>query len=593
MRLVNAETLELCEFIGSYVPPYAILSHTWGHGEVSLQDMLNGNPTAKEGYDKIKRCCEIAVLDGFKYAWIDTCCIDKTSSAELSEAINSMYRWYQESRVCYVILSDVLSEEERYHKTSSFRKSRWFTRGWTLQELIAPSSVIFYGKDWREIGTKSSLHDLIIEITHIHKDMLLGTKHLGQFSIAQKMSWASGRETTRSEDIAYCLMGIFNVNMPLLYGEGEKAFLRLQEQILNSSNDDSILAWKTPINEGVHGRSSCLAASPAAFAEAGNIISGSMKPQLHSMYGFSKSGHSVITNAGLYIELEALQEEENASSICIVLRCQYEEHESRVGIKLHKYAFRQAYVRVESHRLEFMTKEELQRRRGSIIPIYIEVDNELASRGTGKVSLFACDVETRGLRQNTISFMGMSPGEKCSDASAPTFCWITEKGKQITTLRFHDGRTDLLFEVILCHPHTGYRSKRPGILGIAMIRQLKNPEMATWPTYWSEKWEPSDRVNWHDSTGKIRIKLAIRPHGDGQRELTIEASSDESTAKDNDTKIADTTQSRIKARTYEVEQTFKLSIDWDAPGEDGCYEPISLATMTSLQAREIGIAVTE
>jgi hypothetical protein len=294
--------------------------------------MLSGNATAKQGYEKIKRCCETAISDGFKYAWVDTCCIDKTSSAELSEAINSMYRWYQESLVCYVILSDVPSDEECYHEISSFRKSRWFTRGWTLQELISPSSVIFYGNDWKEIGTKSSLHNLISEITRIHRDILLGTKHLSQFSVAQKMSWASHRETTRSEDVAYCLMGIFNVNMPLLYGEGKMAFLRLQEQILNSSNDDSILAWTTP---GLY-ESSCLAGTPAAFANAGNIGSGYMRPQLPPTYGSSMSSHSIITNNGLYIELEALQEEENGASIRVILRCRDQNRGCRVGIRLHK-----------------------------------------------------------------------------------------------------------------------------------------------------------------------------------------------------------------------------------------------------------------
>jgi hypothetical protein len=589
MRLIDAETLELHEFIDSYIPQYTILSHTWGRDEVSLHDMLSGNANVKEGYEKIKRCCETAISDGFKYAWVDTCCIDKASSTELSEAINSMYRWYQESQVCYVILSDVPSDENCYHEISSFRRSRWFTRGWTLQELIAPSSVIFYGKDWKEIGTKSSLHNLIIEITCIHRDILLGTKYLGQFGIAQKMSWASRRETTRSEDIAYCLMGIFNVNMPLLYGEGEKAFLRLQEQIVNSSNDDSILAWTTATDN----RSSCLAATPAAFAGAGNIISGSMRPQLPPTYGFSGSSHSVITNEGLYIQLEAIQEKENASSIRAVLRCRDQNRGCRVGIRLHKYAFRQAYVRVETSKLDFMTAEELQQRHGSTIPIYIEVDNELASIINDKSSLFACYVETRGLKENAISFVDMSPGVKCLDAPAPTFCWINLRGKNLTTLRFHDRSTDSHFLVILGHPNTGYRSKRPGALGVATIRQLQRTEKFSWPERLDPEWKNPDRMNWHDPTRKIWIKVAIRPHGNSRRELKLEVLRDESTVKHGDVKTADTNESQIEAKTYEVAQTFKVSIDWDMLGDASCYEPISLAKTTRSQVLETSIASTE
>jgi hypothetical protein len=150
--------------------------------------MMNGNTSNKKGYDKIKRCCEVALSDGFKYAWIDTCCIDKTSSSELSEAINSMYRWYKTAAVCYVILSDVPSDEDYHLQSSAFRTSRWFTRGWTLQELIAPACVVFYGIDWKEIGTKASLRDLISEITQIHIGILSGDKRLNSFSIAQKMS---------------------------------------------------------------------------------------------------------------------------------------------------------------------------------------------------------------------------------------------------------------------------------------------------------------------------------------------------------------------------------------------------------------------
>ena len=164
----------------------------------------------------------MAAADGFHYIWIDTCCIDKASSAELSEAINSTYRWYHESGVCYAYLADVPPNAV----DNEFAKSRWFTRGWTLQELIAPLTVIFLNKEWQKIGIKSSRQRIISEVTGIPANILLGGD-LERASIAQKISWASKREITRIEDIAYCLMGIFSINMPMLYGEGERVFIRL------------------------------------------------------------------------------------------------------------------------------------------------------------------------------------------------------------------------------------------------------------------------------------------------------------------------------------------------------------------------------
>jgi len=215
MRLLDTKTLKLYEFFGSNIPPYAILSHTWGDGEVSFQEMQSGDAGSKAGYEKVKRCCEIAAAGGFQYAWVDTCCIDKTSSSELSEAINSMYLWYKDSGVCYAYLSDVpsidLQAVQEIRGSVPFRQSRWFTRGWTLQELLAPDELVFYAQDWTKIGPRSSLESLIKEITRIPLPEWRGA------CVAQIMSWASGRETTRSEDAAYCLMGLFGVNMPLLY----------------------------------------------------------------------------------------------------------------------------------------------------------------------------------------------------------------------------------------------------------------------------------------------------------------------------------------------------------------------------------------
>jgi hypothetical protein len=178
--------------------------------------------------------------------WIDTCCIDKTSSAELSEAINSMYMWYQNSQVCYAYLSDVDNlAPEGLGVFPSFRHSKWWSRGWTLQELLAPKFVEFYARDWTEIGTKSSMQEIVQQVARIGNINATGQ------CVAEKMSWASHRETTRIEDEAYCLMGIFGINMPLLYGEGEKALFRLQSEIWAQTGDESIFAWEHPSMESV------------------------------------------------------------------------------------------------------------------------------------------------------------------------------------------------------------------------------------------------------------------------------------------------------------------------------------------------------
>ncbi|KAK3934665.1 heterokaryon incompatibility protein-domain-containing protein, partial [Diplogelasinospora grovesii] len=275
MRLINAITLTMHTF-GGRPPPYAILSHTWGQEEVSFQDFQLGPEHfgRLRGYAKIEGCCRQARKDGYEWVWVDTCCIDKSSSAELSEAINSMYKWYQGSDVCYVYLADMprlkWNTEQR-----NFLTCRWFTRGWTLQELIAPRHVDFYAEDWSRIGTRLSLAKPIHYRTGIPVEVLRG-KPPSACLACQKMSWAAHRETSRKEDMAYCLMGIFEVNMPLLYGEGgDEAFRRLQEEILKRSEDLSLLAWSSAhfpnddpeVEMQRSSKNSFLAASPADFSE--------------------------------------------------------------------------------------------------------------------------------------------------------------------------------------------------------------------------------------------------------------------------------------------------------------------------------------
>ncbi|KAI5460550.1 hypothetical protein BGZ63DRAFT_340141, partial [Mariannaea sp. PMI_226] len=185
---------------------------------------------------------------GYEYIWIDTCCIDKTSSAELSEAINSMYKWYNEADICYAYLADASPAgiEDPSTPNSTFRQSRWFTRGWTLQELIASRQVEFFARDWTYLGAKNgdiSFTKLLNEITGIQLEVLTGEMSPQDVSIGSRMHWAADRQTTRVEDIAYCLLGIFNVNIPLLYGEGKRSFIRLQEAILSREEDQSLFAW--------------------------------------------------------------------------------------------------------------------------------------------------------------------------------------------------------------------------------------------------------------------------------------------------------------------------------------------------------------
>ena len=192
---------------------------------------------------KIRKACAVARAGGYRYIWIDSCCIDKTSSSELSEAINSMYAWYGGADTCYAYLADVPSAEVPVTKDSPFSRSRWFTRGWTLQELIAPIELKFLSKDWELIGTKYDLAEVLEEITGISKEALLHEMALDGFSVAQRLSWASMRQTERKEDQAYSLMGIFDIYMPTLYGEGERALRRLQEEIMRRTPDQSLFAW--------------------------------------------------------------------------------------------------------------------------------------------------------------------------------------------------------------------------------------------------------------------------------------------------------------------------------------------------------------
>lgn len=285
MRLLNTTRLEFQEVLSTGLlrnMEYAILSHRWGDEEVSYEEFVLAQqvdehpdwwPSSvqgqrvkeKAGYTKITDFCSVAKKQyNLDWCWVDTCCIDKRSSAELSEAINSMWKWYEYSSACFVYMSDVKPApdplaSENDHAWSTFRDSSWLTRCWTLQELLAPRFLCFFTRDWVEFGrmNRGSVHpyraaelrDRLVQetarATRIPEPFLTHSSHrwLPGQSIAQRMNLAAGRRATRIEDVAYSLLGLFDINMPLLYGEGHKAFLRLQHEILRQTHDSSIFAW--------------------------------------------------------------------------------------------------------------------------------------------------------------------------------------------------------------------------------------------------------------------------------------------------------------------------------------------------------------
>jgi hypothetical protein len=253
---------------------------------------------AKKGYAKIENSCKRAAEDGLSYIWADTACIDKSSSAELDEAIRSMFRWYNDAAICYAYLSDLDFDPAHNISSDHFRRAfescRWFTRGWTPQELIAPLDVLFFDKEWKYVTSRLQHARYISVITGISHRLLRWPAHpheaetsrisrtghlsrkelrncLDDYSAAQRISWASSRRTTRVEDRAYSLFGLLNVHMPVVYGEGENAFIRLQETILSLTRDDSVLAWDTSSGDESR-RCPLFATSPSEFSGSGNII---------------------------------------------------------------------------------------------------------------------------------------------------------------------------------------------------------------------------------------------------------------------------------------------------------------------------------
>ncbi|KAF2117895.1 heterokaryon incompatibility protein-domain-containing protein [Lophiotrema nucula] len=306
MRLLNATTRSVHDFQSSDdIPDFAILSHTWGEEECTLQMMDDPKVVRRKGYEKIKLSCSQALRDGLQWVWVDTCCIDKSSTAELSEAINSMFRWYRNAKVCYAYLSDI-------GDISELPISRWFTRVWTLQELIAPRNMRFYDSAWRCIGTKTELAAMLSQTSGIDHFVLTSGKYK-HIQIATKMSWAAKRKTTRIEDQSYCLLGI-----------SAKAFVRLQEEIMKTSDDQSLFAWG-------------LTERPRTLQQFLNEWASTDITDMHGLFADSPSDfvlsdrikvlenpHTVVppivSNNGVRIELQVLQDgtTQFAALICTV-----------------------------------------------------------------------------------------------------------------------------------------------------------------------------------------------------------------------------------------------------------------------------------
>ncbi|KAI1089237.1 HET-domain-containing protein [Rostrohypoxylon terebratum] len=326
MRFLETHTaketgiLKLVDKTSNELPTYAILSHTWEENEIVFDDIENGtannayhkDPATLASLSKIRGACIQAADSGYDYIWIDSCCIDKRSSAELSEAINSMFVWYRDAAVCYAFLLNSPNELDTQEAQHIFANDKWFTRGWTLQELLAPAEVIFFSGDWIPIGEKRLLCVLLADITGIDKEILLGERPLTSASVARRMSWAAKRVTTRPEDRAYCLMGIFSVNMPMLYGEGgEKAFIRLQEEIMKQSDDQSLFAWVNPSSPpDIMG--GLLAPEPSCFSYSQSIL---------PYQDWEPRTPYTVTNRGLRIELHLTARSEGENEFVATLDC--------------------------------------------------------------------------------------------------------------------------------------------------------------------------------------------------------------------------------------------------------------------------------
>ena len=357
MRLIDTFTGELKYYINwEDTPPYAILSHTWGEHdrEINMQQFMDDHrklPSKLIGsLSKIEKFCNLARADGYHYAWADMVCIDKTNSTELSESLNLMYKWYRHSTVCYVYLSDVPEDGDVWHDESAFRKAKWFKRGWTLQELVAPRALVFYGQNWIEIGTKASLMPLITQITRIGKE-ILEPNYAETVSLGERLSWAAGRKTSRVEDRAYSLLGLLQIQLPILYGEGHYAFIRLQQELITRFDDQTIFAWREiNINTSVGHDAGLLATTPDDFW----FFNGENVKLSQEVLPYT------MTNGWLRISLPILKyRDPSGRRRCIgILNCKVQHEDMFYGIHLREQSGQ--YVRINPTQLEKIPFSKIQ-----------------------------------------------------------------------------------------------------------------------------------------------------------------------------------------------------------------------------------------
>lgn len=357
MRVLCVSDLQFREFPGLPDGKYAILSHVWGTAEISYKDMKDYGPSTLPFHSedketaarKLEGCRAKAREGGIEYFWIDTCCIDKPNHSEFNEAINSMFHWYKKAEICFVYLADVERMED-------LPASKWFTRGWTLQELLAPSHVWFFNNRWECMGSKQNeLTSIISEVSKIPRSFLCGAD-LEEASLAMRMSWAAHRSTSKEEDLAYCLLGIFDVHMPLLYGERLiGAFRRLQLKILEMQDDTSIFAWRTPDfamrpDPSVMDTYGLLAPFPSSFTGCHDHI----RAELPVVTGYKQGIRTPVTfnNKGLHLSLPVMRNRDGKT--LMALGC------TRSGLENTRYAIRLKdisvnggrYVRIDNiHRL--------------------------------------------------------------------------------------------------------------------------------------------------------------------------------------------------------------------------------------------------
>ena len=368
MRLINTTTLRFREFFGSEIPIYAILSHKWESVEVSFQQFMamGANDFDRPEYKKILECCSFTARQGYSWVWIDTCCIDKHNSTELTESINSMFRWYQRAVECYVYLRDV--ELDGVDLRSQFRASEWWDRGWTLQELLAPDKLIFVDSAWRVIGHKDQMAVEISSLTGISERYLRTPEAIYIASVAARMSWASRRKTQRPEDRAYSLLGIFGINMPLLYGEGGRAaFRRLQLEILKTSDDESIFVWLD--KHSARRDSGLLAMWPEDFADTGNAVP--------HMFVVDRPAYS-MTHKGLKLHVPSNWKHHSEHLIIMPLNCRKGDNPLPVAVTLYSDGLGH-WFRTPNPQVEFAPDDKVWSRSDCLFPykatIYVREPN--------------------------------------------------------------------------------------------------------------------------------------------------------------------------------------------------------------------------